>query len=312
MNKIYFNSEYNAPIVLALGFFDCIHNGHKTLIDEVKRQALKLRAQSALFTFANDPNPLLNKKKQIYTILERSVVLENMGVENIVYAYFNHTFASMSGEEFLKNLCSNFNIKAIVVGRDYTFGANASCGVDFLKEFLPSKGIKLKIVPFEKNYLKKISSSNLKKYIQDGDVELLNTCLPQPYFMVGTIIHSKHRGSIIGYPTANLSIHEDCMRLAEGIYASRMYIDNRMYLGMTNVGSKPTFAEYNYTIETYLFNFGLDIYGKEVRLEFLKKIRDVKKFNSVPALVKQLQLDRNEVLEYFKVTSAKSDCFGKG
>lgn len=299
MRKLYFNSKYDTPIVLALGFFDCIHNGHKSLIDEVRRQALKLSAQSALFTFANDPNPLLHKKEQIYTVLERSVVLENLGVENVVYTYFNQNFAEMSGKAFLDILCENFNIKAVVVGRDYTFGKDAACGVAYLQEYLKEKGIKLKIVPFEKNYLKKISSTALKKYVEAGNVEVLNTCLSQPYFLVGTIIHSKQRGTMIGFPTANLSVHEDCLRLAEGIYATKMYIDKNVFYGMTNMGAKPTFDEMNYTIETHLFNFGLDIYGKEVRLEFLKRIRDIKKFTSVPALTKQLQIDQAETLKFF-------------
>lgn len=299
MKKHFIQDGYDKPIVLALGFFDCIHNGHKALIEEAKRTAARLKAETALITFANDPNVQLKKKEQIYTFFERSSALENLGLQNLIYTYFNDGFLHYSAAEFLELMTSRFDIKAVVAGRDYRFGYGAEGNVDYLKRFMSEKGIKVKIVPYEKNYEKKISTTSLKKLVTEGNVSMLNTCLSEPYFLIGNIIHAKHRGSIIGYPTANLSVHDDCMKIAGGIYATIMYIDGKPYYGATNVGPKPTFGEDDYTIETYLLDFNRSIYGKEVKLVFYKKIRGVIKFNTISALVRQLNNDEKEVRKFF-------------
>lgn len=299
MNRLYFFEIYKTPIVAALGFFDCVHVGHAKLIEEAKRLASKLNAESAVLTFANDPNPNLLKKQQIYTLDERAYVLHHMGVDNLIFAYFNDEFANLSPTEFLDKLTRNFDLKAVVVGKDYTFGNGAEGDAAFLERYLTEKGIQVKILPFEKMYAKKVSTTAIKKFVDTGDLPSLNSSLSQNYFLLGTIVHAHQRGRILGYPTANLSVHGDCIKLASGIYATKMYFDNKVYCGVTNVGEKPTFGESDYSIETYLIDFVGDIYGKFVRLEFFKRIRGVIKFNSIPALVKQLERDRDSVIEFF-------------
>lgn len=301
MNTISLYEKYDKPIVIALGFFDCIHKGHKALINEAQRIAVKFQAESAFITFATDPNPRLNKTNQIYSLNQRKIVAKNLGVENLVYANFDEKFAQTEGVDFLNLLTNNFNIKAVVVGRDYKFGKNASCNVEFLKNFLASLDIKTKIVPFEKNYQRKISTTNLKKLVIEGNISLLNASLTQPYFQIGNIVHAKNRGTYLGFPTANMSINTDCLKLASGIYATKIYVDGKVHYGMTNVGEKPTFEDNDYSIETYIFNFNKDIYGKEVKLEYYKKIRNVIKFKSIPELVNQMQSDEQNIKEYFEI-----------
>lgn len=293
--------NYNKSIVLALGFFDCVHIGHLALINEAKKMATSLRCESAIYTFSNDPNILLGNREQVYSFEDRKIIFDNLKIDNVIAEEFSDAFASQTPQEFLDNIISNYNIVGIVVGKDYTFGKNAEGNTTFLKEYLQNKNIKLKVLPFEKVNSQKISTSHIKKFILDGNVQVANTLLTQPYFMVGEVVHARHRGTIIGYPTANILENENRTKLGAGIYITKVYIDNKSYLGVTNVGPKPTFDEQSRSIETYILDFSKDIYGKTIRVEFYKKIRDVMKFHSVPALCNQMMQDEREARAYFSI-----------
>ena len=301
MNTINRTEQYNKSIVLALGFFDCVHIGHLALINETKKMASCMGCESAIFTFVNDPNPFLRKSAQVYTFNDRKIIFDNLHIDNLIYDTFSEEFATQSPEEFIDNLLSNFNIKGIVVGKDYTFGKKAEGNAVFLKKYLADKNVKVKIVPFERINLQKISSSHIKKFIADGNVQVANTMLTQPYFVIGEVVHARHRGTIIGYPTANIIDSEDRTRLGTGIYITKVYIDKKSYLGITSVGPKPTFNEENRSIETYILDFKKDIYGKTITVEFYKKIRDVMKFPSVPSLCKQMMIDEKEARAFFSI-----------
>ncbi|MEG2450441.1 MAG: riboflavin biosynthesis protein RibF, partial [Clostridia bacterium] len=203
MKKHFFYNKYENPIVLALGFFDCVHIGHNSLIDEVLRLSKKYDAESAVMTFNNNPNELLKKEPQIYTLTERSIALQNLGVENLIFTYFNEEFVNLSPVEFLDILTQNFNITSLVVGKDYTFGANAEGDIDTLLAYMAEKNIKVKVLQFEKIFDTKVSTTSIKKLVKEGNIVAINKCLTEPYFMVGTIVHGSNRGNVIGYPTAN-------------------------------------------------------------------------------------------------------------
>lgn len=301
MNIINGTEHYNKSIVLALGFFDCVHIGHVALINETKKMASCMGCESAIYTFANDPNVFLNKKEQVYTFDDRKIIFDNLGIDTVICETFSQEFANQSSEEFLNSLLDRFNIAGIVVGKDYSFGKNAEGNAVFLKEFMSERSIKVKILPFEKVNSQKVSTSHIKKFVADGNVQVANTLLTQPYFMVGEVVHARHRGTIIGYPTANIVEHDSRLQLGTGIYITKVYIDNKSYLGITNVGPKPTFEEHSRSIETYILDFSKDIYGKTIMIEFYKKIRDVVKFHSVPALCNQMKQDEREARAYFSI-----------
>jgi riboflavin kinase/FMN adenylyltransferase len=301
MNIINETIRYDKPIVLALGFFDCVHIGHLGLINETKKMASNLDCETAIFTFSNDPNQILNKKSQVYTFEDRKIVFENLGIDNVVCENFDESFANKGPIEFLDDLISKHNILGVIAGRDYTFGKGGKGTTQLLKEYLSAKNIKVKVVPFEKVNSQKISTSHIKKFIADGNVQVANTLLTQPYFMIGEVVHARHRGTIIGYPTANIVEDENRIKLGTGIYITKVYIDNKSYLGITNVGPKPTFEESSRSIETYILDFNKDIYGKTITVEFYKKIRDVVKFNSVPSLCNQMKQDEREARAFFSI-----------
>lgn len=304
-----FKDKYDVPIVLCLGFFDCIHIGHKSLIEEAIQLSKRLKCQSALLTFANDPNVVFGKLPQIYTIVERAKVIRNLGIDNLICADFDANFSAMSANCFLDTLISNFNIQAVVAGRDYTFGHGGEGDVDYLKAYAQENNFKVKIIPFEKINDKKISTSNLKSMVSDGNVDELNKYLSTPYFISGTVIHAMHRGRIIGFPTANLSLHSDALALGCGVYATKTYINDKWYISMTSIGAKPTFDEDNYSIETYIIDYNDDLYGKDIVVEFYRKIRGLIKFSSVASLQKQLESDKAQIKNFF--CTNKSDLLPK-
>lgn len=286
-----FNSVNSQPLALALGFFDCIHKGHEALVSSAIDFAKENKISSALLTFSNDPNIYFSKEKQIYTFEDRVEVLNKIGIDCVISAIFDKEFANLEPNVFLDILTSRFNVNAIFIGADYTFGAYAKGDVNVLLEYCNQKGIKLFVVPFEKVSGVKLSTRNLKSLVKDGDVATLNKHLSQPYFMRGTILHERHQGTNIGFPTANIKPNADRLPLKNGIYATYCVVDGIKYFAMTNVGAKPTFADSSISVETYIMDFNQDLYGKEIEIVFVEKMRDIIKFESEYQLVCQLKCD---------------------
>ncbi|MGN0744615.1 MAG: riboflavin biosynthesis protein RibF [Christensenellales bacterium] len=291
-NIIDFLSKYDRPIAIALGFFDCIHKGHYNLVKQTINYAENhCECQSAILTFSNDPNVFFGKDKQICTFENRVSILEKAGIDNIVKAHFDARFARLSPKDFLDTLTCNFNVKAVFVGADYTFGKNAEGNVDFLSKYCREHGICLEILPFEKVGGEKLSTSSLKTFVKSGNVKELNCHLVMPYFMTGTVLHARHKGTGMGFPTVNIAPDPDRIALCDGIYATFCVVDGKKYQSMTNVGKKPTFDDQSVSVETYIFDFDGDLYGKTVTIYFVERTRDVQKFESVDALKNQLVRD---------------------
>ena len=300
MKTFDFDKKYSKPIVLSLGFFDCIHIGHKSLISTANEIAKSLMVESFVLTFSNDPSDLFGKSRQIYTYLDRLEALETLGVQGVISATFDEDFANLSPEEFLTELFSNYDAKCVVVGADYTFGINAKGNVEFLKSFCSERGIKVEVVPFECVNGEKLSTRNLKSFLDAGDVKGLNANLSEPYFMLGQVARAKHNGTRMGFPTANICQNPERYALADGVYATKTIIDGREYVSMTNVGAKPTFNDFSDSVETHIMGFYGDLYGKPVKIAFFDRIRDIKQFGSVDELKAQLEKDEEYTNNLFK------------
>ena len=290
-----FEKKYDKPIAIALGFFDCIHTGHALLVESVKQFAKDNGVESALLTFSNDPNEFFGKDKQICTFENRLFILEKLGLDEVIDAKFNEDFMSTSPQGFLDKLVGNFDVKSIVVGADYTFGKNAGGNVDMLKNYCEMHGIVLNVVPFETVCGEKLSTTYLKSLVKSGEVKKLNSHLAVPYFMSGVVQHARHKGTGMGFPTVNIA--PDCNRLMlkDGIYATFCVIDGQVFNSMTNVGKKPTFNDNSVSVETYIFDFDGDVYGKNIVVYFIERTREVTKFNSVDELKSQLEKDEQQI-----------------
>lgn len=312
MKILDFEKQYDFPVALALGFFDCIHKGHQKLCECAIDYAKANGIESALLTFSNDPNILFDGEKQIYCFSDRVKVLEKCGLDIVIAALFDDKFANLSPLDFLDVLTSNFNVKSIFVGADYTFGKFAAGNVDLLGKYCNDKGISLCVVPFETSDGVKISTSKLKAFVKNGQVDKLNEYLDLPYFMSGEVLHARHKGTSMGFPTTNIAQNEFRLQLENGIYATFCEVDGKIFKSMTNVGTKPTFSDNSVSVETYIIDFSGNLYGKTISVYFIEKMRDIVKFATQLELKAQLDSDEvnaNKILDNFERNHSDSLLF---
>lgn len=295
MKILDFKLKYSSPIAVALGFFDCVHLGHASLIERMQLDARSRGVESAVLTFKNDAGEYFGAQKQIFTFEERCIALEKLGVDNVVAATFDDDFASLSPTTYLDMLTQNFNIKSVFIGGDYTFGRGGVGNADTLTNYCAQKGISVTVVPFALQDGTKISTSKLKKYVTAGQIDILNGYLAVPYLVCGEVVHGRHVGQKIGFPTANIALADDKLRPRDGIYATTVVIDGKRYFAMTNVGAKPTFNDSAPSFETNIFDFDGDLYGKRLAVTLHARTRDIRRFDSESALVERLRADKEEI-----------------
>ena len=288
--------------VVTIGNFDGVHKGHQVLIEKTATYAKARGIKSAVFTFLNHPiNYFVPEKvKNIFDEKEKERLIEGFGIDYLIDIPFDKAMTQISAEQFIvKILKDKIHAKKIVVGYDFTFARNKEGTVDVLREMGHEYGIEVEIVqPIKINGIR-VSSTFIRELISEGRVDEIPQYLGTPYVIEGEIIHGKANGRKMGYPTANISLKDQIIKPKNGIYASRVIIDGKKYFGATNVGMNPTVNGKYLSIETNILDFDEDIYGKRVRIEFLEKIRDEKKFESLDELRKQLDLDTGFVRQKY-------------
>ena len=288
--------------VVTIGNFDGVHKGHQVLIEKTATYAKARGIKSAVFTFLNHPiNYFVPEKvKNIFDEKEKERLIEGFGIDYLIDIPFDKAMTQISAEQFVvKILKDKIHAKKIVVGHDFTFARNKEGNVKVLKELGHEYGIEVEIVqPIKINGIR-VSSTFIRELISEGRIDEIPQYLGTPYVIEGEIIHGKANGRKMGYPTANISLKDQIIKPKNGIYASRVIIDGKKYFGATNVGMNPTVNGKYLSIETNILNFDEDIYGKRVRIEFLEKIRDEKKFESLDELKKQLDLDTGFVRQKY-------------
>lgn len=280
-------------IVLALGLFDSVHKGHTFLINEAKKYARKVDALCAVFTFSNNPFEFFGLDKgTVLSFCERARVFEGLGVDLVIAPEMNADFAAQSPTEFLKSLFGDYCISAVFCGQDYTFGKNAQGNIDLLSSFCAQYGAQFKIVGYLMDGKQKISSETIRGYIESGNITAANALMGRPYEICGKVVSDAKRGAKIGVPTANILPESGKQKLKEGVYATSVDIDGKVFDGLTNVGAKPTFNDYNFTVETYILNFDGNIYGREICVKFYQYMRDIIKFDGADGYVLQIEKDK--------------------
>ena len=301
MKKISFGEKYDAPLALALGFFDCVHRGHAEVIASARDHAESYGGECAVFTFSNDPGAFVGKRSRIYTFEERAEALRGLGVDVIVSAEFDSRFAALSRERFADILRDSLDIRAVRAGEDYTYGLNRAGDASTLAEDFGSYGADVKVLPllFIDGEKQKISSTAVKAALSAGDIARVNALLSEPYFMLGKVSHAHGRGATFGYPTANIPFDDSRCMPAPGVYATKVTVAGKTFLGGTNVGTKPTFGDGKPSVETFILDFDGNIYGKEIKLSFYKMLRGISDFGSADGLAEQLGRDVARIREIF-------------
>lgn len=296
--KDIYKKDNEKPIVIALGFFDCVHIGHRKLISTAQKLASAIGAECDVFTFS-EREGIFKKSNEIYSFRERQYLFKSIGIENIIVAALDNKFAELRGIDFLDLLFNNFEIKGVVCGSDYRFGRRASCGIDELYKYTQSKKVKLVVEDFVLYNGEKVSTSMISEMLTCGDLETANKLLAEPYFISDVIVSDCKRGRTFGCPTANVRGRVGRVKLKSGVYATKCLVDGVEYISVTNVGDKPTFGDYSYTVESFLIDFNGTIYGETVKVAFYKYLRPIHKFSDSEQLKKQIMSDADTAKRLF-------------
>ena len=280
--------------VITLGNFDGLHLGHQELIKMVIKRAKEKGAVSLVVTFRPHPLKILAPAKcpPLISIYEEKIKLfEKMGIDVLVKIPFTVDFSSMAPEDFVKDvLCGLLGAKEIFVGYNYRFGRGREGNVQTLKRLGEKFGFTVREVQQVSLNGEVISSSKIRHLLKDGEVEHASKLLGRTYAITGIVVKGDGRGKGLGFPTANI-VPKHSIIPANGVYAARLYVRDRLYDGIANIGMRPTFNKENLTIEVHVFEFNEDIYNEEVSLYFIKKIREEKKFKGADELIHQIDSD---------------------
>ena len=278
---------------LILGFFDGVHKGHKSVIESAVNYAKENNTKSVLVTFTNSPAEYFkNKSEYIYTRALSYEIIRNLGVNIIVEKDFSE-LVNISAENYLKYLIEEFSPISISTGFNHTFGHNREGCASYLEKESQKYGYKYFCTPAYYIDNEIVSSTVIKKYLSEGSLSKINSMLTEPYTIESQVIHGKELGRTIGFPTANMTYPQQCVKLPYGVYLS----DTPYGKGILNWGIKPTVGSNSEVLEVHIPGFSKNIYGENLRIKILKKIRDEKKFNSINELKQQIAKDTEECLK---------------
>jgi riboflavin kinase/FMN adenylyltransferase len=314
---MYINHEWRGlknkykDMVVGLGNFDGVHVGHQKLISELVIIAEMNRSTPVVFTFNPHPLEVLKPGKSPPLLLSQSAkqeLIAELGVEVLLQVPFDLEFASQTPENFIKKvLHDEMGARGIVVGYNYTFGYLGRGTPVLMQKLAPIYQYDIKILPPVMVEGQVVSSTLIRSLVLAGKVKEAAKFLGYHPFVEGQVVTGKRRGgSALGFPTANLNIDENLLVPANGVYLARVYIDGENYLGLANIGIKPTFHDKTRNVEVHLIDFKRDLYGKNIKVSFTKKLREEKKFNTIPDLIKQIEKDISQArAEWFEVEHKK-------
>ena len=295
----------NEPTAVTLGKFDGVHIGHQKLISIVKEKAIQNDVLSVAFTFDRIPLSICPQNFQhfITTNTERKRIMEEYGLDVEVEYPFTERLMNTEPEEFIKHIIiGKLNAKYVVVGTDYRFGKNRLGNVDMLIEKGPEYGFETIVVEKEKYQEREISSTYVREELKLGHMETANMLLGRPYSIYGIVAKGNQLGRTIDIPTVNIYPSESKLLPPNGVYASVTEFDGKKYYGVTNVGTKPTVSDdFEISVETNIFDFDRDIYGKSINVSLMHFLRPEMKFESIEALQNQMKRDAEFARDMFMV-----------
>ncbi|MBW6409729.1 bifunctional riboflavin kinase/FAD synthetase [Clostridium weizhouense] len=281
---------------VAIGSFDGLHIGHLSLIDKVTEIAKKNEGKSMVFTFKNHPRKFINPKNTLKLLMEndeKEKILNDKGIDILYFADFNEEFMKITPEKFIEFLYKKLNVKGIVVGFNYKFGYKNSGDIEVLKSLQKKYGYELYIMDPCTYQDDVVSSTRIRRELEEGNVCKAGVMLNRPYSIKGSVVHGRKIGTtVLGFPTANIEYNKNILLPKIGVYYTNVKVNNRIYKGMTSIGNNPTVNGKMLTVETHILDFNEDIYGVNIEVYFIKKIREQKKFNGVDELIKELHKNK--------------------
>ena len=288
--------------ILTIGTFDGVHIGHNKILKRLIQDSKKNNLSSLVMTFFPHPRMILNKShdiKMIDTISEKINLLEKTGLDNLIIHPFDNNFSKIRAKEFVEEiLVKKLKIKEIIIGYDHKFGKDREASVEDLKKFGKDYMFTVKEIPAQEIDSIAISSTKIRDAILNGEIEKCNKFLGRNFILTGKVVYGDGLGKKIDFPTANIEIKETYKIIPKnGVYLVKTKINSNTYFGMMNIGIRPTVGGRNKSLEIHFFNFKDNIYGKNVSIEIIKKIRDEEKFSSIDQLKIQLKKDEQFCLK---------------
>ncbi|SEB02560.1 riboflavin kinase / FMN adenylyltransferase [Thalassobacillus cyri] len=299
-----FDTDDFPPSALALGFFDGVHKGHQKLINTAVAKAREDKLQSAVMTFYPHPSVVLKKQEQhakyITPLREKQQILERLGVEQLFIVNFDEWLADLLPQEFVDQFLIQLNVRHVIAGFDYSYGRMGRGNMETLPFHSRGKFDQTVIEKVE-DHDEKISSTRIRHELKQGNMQEVSRLLDRPFSTYGRVVEGDQRGRTIGFPTANIQLHEDYLLPRVGVYAVSVKHNGQVYTGMANLGYKPTFQDdaEKPNLEVYIFDFSGDIYNDWLEVYWHAFIRKEEKFNGVEALIEQLKLDELEIRRFF-------------
>ena len=283
--------------VLTMGDFDGIHKGHRSLIKKTIKRAGEDKLPPVLLTYEPSPKKILKKLKydsNIYTKSEKKFILKQFDLKAVIFLPFNEHIARFSAKRFLTNILLNqLNCSRIIIGYDHNFGLNRHGNYRYLNIASKRYGFEFEKIKPIKLFQKPASSSTIRNFLREGNIRSANQLLGMPYFIQSHVIEGKKRGRTLGIPTANLDISKEKLIPKTGVYFSIAELENKKYRAVTNIGRNPTFNDENknISVEAHILGLNRSLYNKSLRLLFLERIRDEKKFSDSNELANQINKD---------------------
>jgi riboflavin kinase/FMN adenylyltransferase len=297
---------------ITIGSFDGIHLGHQKIIRNLVKGALKTDVPSVVITFFPHPAVHIRNITDPYYLTspeEKDRILSKLGVNSILTVHFNHSISQASPRDFISTLHRQLKFTCLLVGCDFRLGADREGDLKKLEYLGNEIGFCIRAISPLQQQLKPISSSIIREALKKGDLSTANSMLGYPYSIEGTVVPGDGRGKHIGIPTANLSVWGKKLLPAEGVYSAFAFINRKRFRAVVNLGFRPTFYEKlgQQTIEAHILNFSNQIYGMQIKLQFISRLRKEKKFGSVNELMEQIRKDINNAEEALTNDSTPTD-----
>jgi riboflavin kinase/FMN adenylyltransferase len=299
--KIHYGIRHLSPLsqrtVVTVGVFDGVHRGHQLIIKRVRQAARGTKGKAVVVTF--DPHPLhvldvRHRPPRLMSLAHKLKLFEELGVDICIVISFTKRFARLSPQRFIKDvLVDRLRVSRILVGDNFAFGKNRQGTSLVLERLAQHYRFSVHHVKPLKSKKDVISSSRIRALIAQGDLSRASRLLGRPVAVLGTVTRGYGRGRIIGYPTANINPHHEAIP-PSGVYAVKIKLQNKLFNGIVNIGRCPTFkqaTDVEPTIEVHIFNFHKNLYGKDIEIVFIKKIRSEKRFEHKDDLVRQIRND---------------------
>jgi len=281
-------------MLLTIGVFDGVHLGHKYLISQLIKRATEQNLSSGVVTFRQHPLEILSPKTKLSyltDISEKADLLKREGVGSVIQLSFTTETAQLSARQFAGLLKKHLRMQGLVIGPDFALGRNREGNVDILGELGQDIGFSVTVVPPVKVNGDVVSSTAIREALADGNIKRVINLIGRPFSLKGRIATGEGRGSKLGFPTANLELDEKLALPADGVYATWAGLDGKSYRSMTNVGFSPTFDGKERTVETFILDYNGEMYGRELKIDFVERLRGEKKFETIEELKEQIAED---------------------